>query len=277
MKKIALVLLLLPVCAFAVETTDCATATQLAALYQVRALMLRPDTSSYDVDKFIDAKMDALREPMPNGGFRWVRWARPSGSPEYDKHGHNVIAVQGSGADNFESSGDHIYAVRVAVPSKRSLFNGNNAVYVGTVHVRAMANGRERTMDERIDNWMNPDTTKTIDLNTIADHVEVSLDSSTDSRHTKQALVEIHLLKAVAQDDPANPNYDAIQTLKRVRRSFDPDAIDDEIAKLSPDDSFPLMHFVHDLRHADELMHSSKEKDKDKGEKLLRETLRRLH
>src|SRR5438270_5358490 len=182
MKKIALGVLLLPVCAFAVEMNDCASANQLVALYELRALMLR-GASSYDADKFIDAKLDSLREPMPNGGFRWVRWTRPSGSPEYDKHGHNIVAAQGSGSDNFESSGDHVYAVRVAVPAKRSLFNGNNPVYVGTVHVRAVANGHERKMDEHIDDWMNPDTTKTIDLNMIADHVDVSLDSSAQPRH----------------------------------------------------------------------------------------------
>jgi hypothetical protein len=276
MKKISLIFFLLPVCAFAVQTTDCSTATQLAALYQVRALMLRPDTTSYDVNKYIDAQMDAMRDPLPDGGFRWVRWTRPSGSPEYDKNGHTVAAVQGSGSDNFEASGDHIYAVRIAVPSKRSMFNGNNAVYVGTVHIRATANGRTRTLDERIGDWMNRDTTKTIDLNMIADHVDVSLDSAAKPGRANESLVEIHMLKAVAQDDPANPNYDAIQTLKRVRNSFDSDSIDDEIARLAPDDTFPLAHFIRDLRRANELMRSNKDKDREKGDRLLRETLRRL-
>ena len=276
MKKLSLVLFLLPLSAFAVETTDCSTATQLAALYQVRAVMLRPGSSSYDVNKFIDAKMDALREPLPDGGFRWVRWARPSGSPQYDKNGHEVRAVQGSGTDNFEASGDHIFAVRIAVPAKRSLFNGNNKVYVGTVHIRATANGRERTKDEVINDWMNPDTSKTIDLNMIADHVEASLDSAAEERKSKQALVEIHMLKAAAQDDPANPNYDAIQTLRRVRNAFDSTTIDDEIARLNPDDAFPLTRIVSDLRQADDLMRSKKDKDQEKGRQLLKETLRRL-
>ena len=193
-----LLFLLLPVCAFAVETTDCSTASQLAALYQVRAVMIR-SSSSYDTNKFIDAKLDELRVPLSGGGYRWVRWARPSGSPEYDKKGHTVAAVQGSGSDNFEASGDHVFAVRVAVPSKRSTFSGNNAVYVGTVHIRAVANGRTRNIDEHIDNWMNRDTTKTIDLNMIADRVDVSLDASAKPDRANESLVEIHLLKAAAE------------------------------------------------------------------------------
>src|SRR5207245_2591473 len=114
MKKILLATLLLPVCALGVEIIDCAAANQLVTLYQLRSLMLRGDTSSYDIDKFIDAKLDTLREPLTNGGFRWVRWVRPSGNPEYDKHGHTVAAAQGSGSDNFEASGNHAFAVRVA-------------------------------------------------------------------------------------------------------------------------------------------------------------------
>ncbi len=276
MKKVVVGFLLLPVCAFGIETSDCAGANQLVTLYQIRSMMLRGDTTSYDVDKFINKKMDEFREPLPGGGFRWVRWVRPSGDPEYDKKGHNVVAVQGSGTDTFESSGNHTYAVRIAVPSKRSLFKANKPVYVGTVHARYTANGRERTKEETINNWMNPDTTRTIDLGAIADHVDVSLDSATAQKNIREALVEIHLLKAVPQDDPGNPNYETIVMLRRIRDSSDPYVIDEEIAKLDPSASFPVYRFVRDLRRADELMRSKKEDEQEKGDKLLKETMRKL-
>lgn len=260
---------------FGIETDDCSASNQLATLYQLQALILRSGSSSYDVDKFIDTRIDELRVPTSGGGFRWVRWMRPTGNPPYDKHGHNVVAVQGSGSDHFEASGDHAFSVRVVVPSKRSLFNGNNPVYVGTVQVRSVINGRERTKDEPINEWMNPDTSRTIDLGAIADHVDVSLDASTSERKVRQALVEIHILKAVAEDDPANPNYDTIVMLRRLRDSYDPTAIDDAIARLDPN-ALPLARIVRDLRLADELLRSKKQEDQDKGDRLLRETLRRL-
>ena len=275
MKKLIVGLLLVPVCAFGIDTADCAAATKLAALYQVRAMMLR-NYASYDVDNFIDKKLDELRMPLSNGGFRYVRWVKPSRDPEYDKKGHTVAAVQGTASDNFESSGSNAFGVRIAGPGKRSLFSGNNAVYVGTVHVRYSVDGRERTKDEAIDNWMNPDTSRTIDLGTIADHVAVSLDSSTSQKNAKNALVEIHILKAVAQDDPANPNYDTIVSLKRIRNTLTPQIIDDEIASLESGDSFPLYRFVSDLRTANNLMRSKKQEDKDKGERLLKDTLARF-
>jgi hypothetical protein len=275
MKRIILGVLFLATPAFAIDSADCAAAQQLAALYQVRALMLR-NYASYDVDKFIDKKMDDLREPLAGGGFRWVRWVRPSRNAEYDKKGHNVVAVQGSGTDRFESSGDHAFAVRIAVPAKRSLLNGNNPVWVGNVHVRYTVDGRERTKDEAINDWMNPDTTRTIDLGTIADHADVSLDSATSQNKVRQALVEIHIMKATPQDDPGNPNYDTIVSLKRIRDTLTPEIIDDEIARLAPDDSLPLYRIVKDLRRADDLLRSKKQEDQDKGDRLMKDTLRRL-
>src|SRR5438067_1573418 len=165
---IALMLIAAPL--FAAEVNDpCGAYMQLGALYEVRALMMKPYASSYDVDNFINGRVEALRDPLPDGGYRWVRWVRPEGDAPIDKHGHTVVAVHGSNGDSVEASGQHAFAVRVAVPAKKSLFSRNNAVYVGNVHVTYSVNGRTRTKDDAINQWMNPDTSRTIDLGAIAD------------------------------------------------------------------------------------------------------------
>src|SRR5260370_550004 len=69
-----------------------------------------------------------------------------------------------------------------------------------------------------------------------------------------EALVELLTLKAVARDTPANPNYDTITTLKKIRNTLTPEIIDDEIASLEPGDSFPLYRFVSELRRANTLI-----------------------
>jgi hypothetical protein len=264
----------------AVETDDCRQYQQLATLYEIRSLMLEPSTSSYDVGKVIDRRIDQLRGPLPEGGFRWVRWVRPQGDAPYDKHGHTVAAVNGSGSDSFEASGQHVFSIRVAVPQKKSLFSGNNPVYVGTVRIRYTSDGRTRTKDEPINAWMNPDTSRTIDLGTIADRAGASLDASTGAKDAKQALVEIHTIYAVPRDDPDNPGYDTIISLQRLRGA-DADAVDTEIASLERSlfpgaDPLPLVAIVRDLREGDELIRSKKEKDHEKGQRLFQEALRRL-
>src|SRR5258708_21628567 len=216
----------------------CGAYMQLGALYEVRALMMKPYASSYDVENFIKGRVEQLRDPLPDGGYRWVQWVRPENDAPVDKHGHTVIAIQGAGSDSVEASGQHAFTVRIAVPEKKSLFSGNNAVYVGHVHVSYIANGRSRMKDETINQWMNPDTSRTIDLGVIADRADVTLDASTSSRNVRQSLVEIHFIQAVAQDDPANPASDTIRSLERVRRNLDAYTVDSEIANREPD-QFP--------------------------------------
>src|SRR5438270_12190698 len=181
MKRVmGFVLLMIAAPLFAADTGDpCGAYMQLGALYEVRALMMKPYASSYDVEKFINERVEQLRDPLPDGGYRWVRWIRPEGEAPIDKHGHTVAAVQGSNSDSVEASGQHAFAVRVAVPAKKSLFSRNNAVYVGEVHVSYTVNGRTKEKTEKINQWMNPDTSRTIDLGAIADRTEPRLAAST--------------------------------------------------------------------------------------------------
>lgn len=266
-----------------VLASDCDELMQLGALYELRSLMLRGSVSSSDVHTIVDRRIEQLREPLPEGGYRWVRWVRPSGDGPTDKHVHSVSAVHDSGdADSFEATGSHAYAVRVVVPSKRSLFKGNHRVYVGDVELAYEdRSGRTRTDRRQINRWMNPDTSETIDLGGIFDHVRVRTQVSVDERDRREAVAEIHFKQAVPQDDPANPAYATIQALNRIRDTTDPDTVDYEIAQMERSlftsyGSIPLLAIVRDLRRADELMRSDKSGDQEKGNKLLQETLRRL-
>ena len=280
---VALLLLALSMPAAAAATDDCeSTLTHLGALYQLRAMMMRSG-SSYDVDRYITARVNDLREPLAGGGYRWVRWVRPSGGEgPVVKKGLSVKAIDGSGdPDVMEASGDHVYGVRVVVPRKRSLTKANEPLWVGTVNVTYLVNGRERTREEKINAWMNPDTSRTIDLGAIADRVEVSLQTATKAEDANQSLVEIHLRQAVAEDDPANPAFSTIRMLERVRVSPDPATIEGEIAAIERSlfpgaESFPILTLVNDLRRADEWMRSSKPEEQEKGNKLMKDTLRRL-
>lgn len=277
MKRLILAFALLATPAFALDN-ECPELRRLAALYEIRTAMLNPYSN---IPGLIDAQIDDLREPVGGGDYRWVRWVRPSDEGPVDKHGHTVVAIEGRDTDRFEKDGDHAYAVRVVVPRKRSLLNANNPVWVGTVQVAYEVDGRSRTKTENVNAWLNPDTSRTIDLGAIADRVDVSMDVATAQRHAKEAIVEIHFREAVMQDDPANPSYDTIRMLHGLRNSATPYDVDNEIARAEravfPDaQPIPLLAIIADLRRADDLLRSSKEDDQAKGEKLMRDTLRRL-
>src|SRR5712691_10663701 len=121
MKRL-LPLLLLATPLFAATPDDCSAYQHLGALYEIRAVMLRPYSSSYDVDRVIDQRVDRLRGPQADGSYRWVQWRQPSGDAPTEKKTHEVHAAQGGGdPDLFESSREHVFALKVVVPRKRSL------------------------------------------------------------------------------------------------------------------------------------------------------------
>ena len=273
MRSTAIVLtLLLTTPLLAIETGDCA---RLAALYEIRSIMLKRHASSYDIGRAIERRVEALREPLGDGEYRWVRWVRRDSSAPVDKKVHKLRGS--ANADHFESDAGKVYSVRVVVPSKKSLFGANSAVNVGTVTITTRLDGRTRTRTERIDALMNPDTSRTFDLGEIFDHVQVAVDASS----RQEAVIETHFKQAVAEDDPANPAYATIQSLRRIGDSPDARTIDYEIAAIertmfSSSDPLPLLQIVEDLRRADELLRSKKTEEQEKGDKLLKETLRRL-
>lgn len=250
---------------------NCREAGELTALHAIRTLIVG-GASSYDVDQAIDARIAALREG-------WMRWVRPASDAPVDKRVHVVAAAEGSTPDHFEAACEHPFAVKVVVPAKRSLFNRNNPVWVGTLRIRFDADGKTRTKELPVNGWMNPDTSRTVDLGAIAERAEASLEAA--SRNPREAVVEIHFVQARAEDDPANPSFDTIQLLQRIGRDSSAATLDAEIARreraLMPDaEPFPVTTFISDLRRAGVLMRSKKESDQEKGKKLLEETLRQL-
>lgn len=273
---IALLLLIAPA-AHALD--DCREVAALDALYGVRDLLIR-GAASYTVTGAIDEALSDLREPMPGGGFRWVQYARPSGTPPTVKREHTVTAVDGKGSpDSFEASADKPFAVSIVVPKKRSLFSANTPSWIGEIEIRFTLDGEPRTRTESINAWLNPGTSRTFDLGTIADRAEVSVEAATAAKNSNgNALIEIHIRQAVEQDDPENPQYETIRALQRIRSSSSPEVLDAEIAKLEhrlfPSlHSYPFTLLIAKTRDAEALLRSEKEEDRAKGQKLLKEVV----
>jgi len=276
MRKLAIVLLML-IAPAAHAADDCSQVAALDALYGIRDLVIR-NAGSYAISSAIDDSIRDLRGPEPGGGYRWVQWVKPSGTPPTVKHEHTVRAVQGSGTtDSVEASADKPFAVAIVVPKKRSLFSANNPSWVGEVVIEFTLDGKSRTRNESINAWINPGSSRTFDLGTIADDAHVRAEAATNEKTSKgEALVEIHFKQAVEQDDPENPQYETIQSLQRIRSSASPEVLDAEIGKLEHR-LFPSLQvyrftfLISKTREAEELLRSTKTEDQDKAKKMLKE------
>ncbi|HEY0592968.1 MAG TPA: hypothetical protein VGF40_14440 [Thermoanaerobaculia bacterium] len=279
---LAVLALALPFAARAQRADDCAALRTLQALYEIRQLSMVAHPSSYAVDRAIETHLDRLRDPLPGGGYRWVRLTRPVGDGPVVKREHLVQADHAAGdREQFEADGSVPFAVRIVVPRKRSLTKANKELWVGTVRVRYATEGQTKTLERKIDAWLLPDNSRTIDLGVIADRAEVEVETATKSGNRGQSLVEVHFRQAVAQDDPANPNFEGVEALKRLQYSADAATIDLEIARLERQlfpgiEITPFTTIVTRLREAEALLRSEKEEEKAKGQKALAEVVRSL-
>lgn len=262
---------------------DCRDVEALNALYGVRELVIR-GAPSYTISTEIDDQITRLREPLPDGGYRWVRLVRPpAGQGPVDKTGHFVRSASEASPDVFEAEAGDAWAVAIVVPRKRSLFRANNESWVGDATITCTIEGRTETRKESIRRWMKPDTSHTVDLGgPIADGCRVTLETATNEAFLdEEALVEIHIRQAIEEDDPENPNLEAILILQKIRSSASPATLDYEISKLErrlfPNlYSYPFATLLAETREAQHMLASEKEEEREKGMKKLEEVVKEL-
>ena len=282
MARVSGILLVFVLSLPAMAQPECPDIVALRSLYGVRQMLMEPYANEYTIGSWIDGQMDDMRDPLPGGGYRWVKFVRPSGDGPVEKREHLVSSDQTRDElEEFEAAADHPFAVRVVVPRKRTTFRNNKEVYVGDVNIRYWVDGKEKVLNKSINQWMAPDTSRSFDLGAIADRAEVSAQAGARAADVKAALVEIHFRQALAQDDPENPNYETIAALKRVRNAITPVALDLEIARLErrifPNlDVIPFTTIAAQLREAETLMKSQTVEEQEKGRKVLAEAVKAL-
>ncbi|HVR44038.1 MAG TPA: hypothetical protein VMS56_11420 [Thermoanaerobaculia bacterium] len=282
MRTIALLVISVALARPASAADECAQLAALRALYEVRQLMLHPLVSSWDVSARIEQHLERLREPLPGGGYRWVRFVRPAGAGPVVKREHLVREERRAGdPEIFEAEAAVPYSVRVVIPRKRSLLRGNKEAWIGTVSIRYWSEGGVETIEREIDQWLRPDNSRTIDLGVIADRAVVSVETATRAASLGEALVEIHFHQAVSRDDPENPNYEGVLALERLQASLDPVTLDLEIARMErwlfPGiEVTPFTTIGARIREAERLLRSEDEKERDEGAKALQEVVRAL-
>lgn len=253
----------------------------LRTLYDVRRLLVGdPKPSPYEIDRAIETHIDRMREPLPSGGHRWVRLVRPPGDAPVIKK-EMLLAATGNDLDEFTSEAADVFAVRVAVPRKRSIRRANRQAWIERVTVRYEADGAEKTIERPFRQWLQPDNWKTIDLPVIAERVEVTVEARAKPDGARATLVETHFRQAVPQDDPLSPYAATVALLKRLKGNITPANIDAEIARterrLFPEVApLPIASIARRIREADILLRSDKEEERKRGSALLQEAVRML-
>lgn len=203
----------------------------LGALHQVRAMWVDPEVAEWQIDRWIDDQVETWRGPLSDGTHRWVLRERPE-VEVLDRSEHLVYGTTDQPA-MVEDGDAWIYGVRIVVPRKRSLFRGNNRVWIEQITIRTRGEEGipvEDTVPVR--RWFAPNTSQTWDLETIVPRADVSVEAGADPEHRGESLLEIHFLESLERDDPSGPHYDSIKALTELEELLSADRIDDAIARV---------------------------------------------
>ena len=203
----------------------------LGALHQIRAMWVDPDVAEWEIDRWIGDRIDSWRGPLPDGTHQWVLRDRPE-TEVTDRSEHLVYGTRGEPA-TFEDGDAWVYAVRIVVPRKRSLFRGNKRVWIERLTIRVREEGGAPTEEIiPVGRWFAPNTSQTWDLDAIVSRADVFVEAYADPENRGEALAEIHFLESVESDDPSGPHYRSIQTLSGLAGWLNAERIDGEIERV---------------------------------------------
>lgn len=126
----------------------------------------------------------------------------------------------------LEIRGSFVYKLQIESPSRRMLLlTRNRRVYLDRVEIDYLpVSGTQTTQKMKIDTWLEPGQSKTVDFEAIARQATVRLFAHSDEKEGYGNLV-LTLVQARVFDNPDSPYGDAVASAKAILRALDHDDV----------------------------------------------------
>ncbi|HUO85553.1 MAG TPA: hypothetical protein VM534_10615, partial [Thermoanaerobaculia bacterium] len=172
----------------------------------------------------IDEQIESLREPRSGGSFRWAALEREEESrvtrEQKVEHARSEAVLNTVTLETLDA-----YRVVVDVPPKKSLFHGNEKIFVRRiVAVERLADGSSRTEEIPVDQWVEQGGTHAVVLPRILGSALLTIEMGVESG-SETALAKVSASRARLADDPKSPFYPAVTRLVAVRRALGQDSV----------------------------------------------------
>src|ERR1700753_2035119 len=188
----------------------------LHALERIATLAKDPEDSRQVILAIIDSDVDVLREPRPDGTYRWASLQREEASRVKDQKSIEKVQTEKE-LREVTITATNAYRLEVSVPTKRNLISANNRVYVRNVLVDSTGfDGKTTHHEIAVNAWVNPGDANGVALPEIGKSVKATAEIGVESGN-KTAVAEVALLQAKLVDDPASPYFPAIKRLLQIR------------------------------------------------------------
>lgn len=206
------------------------TAELAADLREVRQVLLA----------MVDQEIEWLREPRPDGTYRWASLQREEGDRKSVEKALEKVFTEEM-LHEVTVSASNAYRLLVSVPQKRSVFSSNNRTWVRNVVLDwTDFEGKSHRTDLPVNVWVAPGDAHGVALPEIGKNVHATVHLGIESGG-KRAVAEVALLQATLSDDPTNPFYPAVRRLTDLRTILTRDQIRREELKTTADESLLAM------------------------------------
>lgn len=188
----------------------------------------------------VDQQIEWLREPRPDGTYRWASLQREEGGRKMVEKALEKVSTEEL-LHEVTVSAPNAYRLVVSVPQKRGVFTSNNRTWVrNAVLDWTDFEGKTHRTDLPVNVWVAPGDAHGVALPDIGREVYAAVHLGVESG-TKKAVAEVALLQATLTDDPASPFYPAVRRLADLRTILTRDAVRREELKTAADESLLSM------------------------------------
>lgn len=198
----------------------------------------------------LDENIEQLREPRPDGTYRWAFLQREEDGRVTEERGVEKVSTESQLATIFVAA-PRAYRLIVSAPVKRNLFSANHRVFVRDAVIESTGfDGRTSRTEVPVNVWINPGESHGVALPEIGKSVQAKVSVGVDTGN-KKAVATVALLQAKLVDDPASPAYPAVRRLLDLRRRVSEDEIRRTDLANAIDESLLSLPGEMEKRHAE--------------------------
>ena len=170
--------------------------------------------------RILNDDIETLRGHRPDGTYAYAGFER------FDSgRASQSFSVQPKD-QTLEIRGSFVYKLQIEAPSRRMLMmTKNRHVYLDRIEIDYLpVSGTQTTQKMKLDTWLEPGQSKTVDFEAIARQATVRLFAHADEK-LGYGNVILSVVQARVFDNPDSPYADAVASAKAILRALDHDDV----------------------------------------------------
>ncbi|MDQ3281594.1 MAG: hypothetical protein M3Q69_09290 [Acidobacteriota bacterium] len=190
-----------------------------AAVVDRVAEMSKRDLPRDLLRRLVDEDLELLRGRRTDGSYEYATYERFESGRVTSSFS---VQPRKEKMETFEVKGANVYRVIVDAPSRRLLVRKNRPVWVERVDVEFVGEGASQVQQRsfEVKSWMQPGTTRPIDLPVIARQVTARVIATAEEKGG-YGNIDVALVQARIVDLPSSPFADAVGSAKALQRALD--------------------------------------------------------